>query len=418
MTIKTLPLVPEEFIGKASQSAYWENIPSEIFRNNWGKLISGTDVPLSPEKFANGFKNIVIKESKEGTNDAANLLLQEAVTNKKWSIPPHAPVELTIGPFSHFELTEQGNSVVAVGRTSSGEFTVFHVWPKQGAILIPTSFLERLEKRDLVEACLKLLLSAIIRDFWVVEQRETVFHTTEVKRLPWRKESPSDDPAIVYIPRVRYSSPSVRQCSEGLEHTLRRAHFVTGHLRKADTPSERQILIAQRYGIDVAQGYTFVKPHERGRHKREVIYRSRSALRMLYQERILQGEGKSRWFEFERDVYDLMRSIGFEVEHCAASHRGDRGVDVFATKGTDLEEINWIIQCKCFGPKRKVGPNIVRDLIGAIGQFKKGTRGMIVTTSSFTEEATKLALSEGIRLIDGIEFSKMIETAKGSQGTP
>jgi restriction endonuclease Mrr len=159
-----------------------------------------------------------------------------------------------------------------------------------------------------------------------------------------------------------------------------------------------------------------VRPHERGKNKQEVVYRSRSALQALYEAAPeLSGEGHpDRWFQFERDVYGLMAALGFEVEHIAASGRGDRGVDVFARKGTDLDTVHWVIQCKCFG-KRKVGPGIVRELVGALelgrDKYPPGTRGMIVTTSSFSAEAVNEATLGGIRLIDGSEFVNLVSTA-------
>ncbi|MFA9210494.1 MAG: restriction endonuclease, partial [Moraxellaceae bacterium] len=51
---------------------------------------------------------------------------------------------------------------------------------------------------------------------------------------------------------------------------------------------------------------------------------------------------RDAWFQFERDVQRVMEHLGFKVEHVAAARRGDRGVDVFATKGVDLDEVAWV----------------------------------------------------------------------------
>ena len=109
-----------------------------------------------------------------------------------------------------------------------------------------------------------------------------------------------------------------------------------------------------------------------------------------------------------------MKALGFHVEHIAASESADNGVDVYAVKGEDLDEVRWVIQCKCWGKNRRVAPSTVRDLVGALRHYPPGTRGMIVTTSSFTSGAIREAESAGIRLIDGREFVERAKLVRGS----
>ena len=150
---------------------------------------------------------------------------------------------------------------------------------------------------------------------------------------------------------------------------------------------------------------------EPGTHN-EVIYKSRSALQLLYR---ADGEitGETNvvdWFQFERDVNNVMVKLGFQVHHKAADRHGDGGVDILATKGTDadFDLINWVIQCKCWKPTRKVTPSVVRELLGVLTGYPHGTRGMIVTTSSFSSGARENAEASDIRLVDGEEFAKLI----------
>jgi restriction endonuclease Mrr len=114
-----------------------------------------------------------------------------------------------------------------------------------------------------------------------------------------------------------------------------------------------------------------------------------SALRSLYtvETGSTAGAQEVQWFQFERDVQSIMSSLGFAVEHAAAARSGDDGVDVYARKGTDLEEVSWLIQCKCYSAARKVGPATVRELVGALEDHPAGVRGMIVTTSRFSSGA-------------------------------
>jgi HJR/Mrr/RecB family endonuclease len=124
------------------------------------------------------------------------------------------------------------------------------------------------------------------------------------------------------------------------------------------------------------------------------------------------GGTRPRWFTFETDVRNLMRALGFTVQHVSTAHGGDHGVDVLATKGHDLDEVNWIIQCKCFRPDRRIGPSVIREIIGALHNKPAGTRGMVVTTSAFTTGAIELAHQANIRLIDGEELSSRIQGAE------
>lgn len=172
---------------------------------------------------------------------------------------------------------------------------------------------------------------------------------------------------------------------------------------------EHQLFLAKRYGFPVPVGYTFVRPHERGTKAMDILYRSRSALRSLYTEIEIASAETPQWFQFERDVVTLLRDLGFKVHHLAASRRGDHGVDVSATKGHDLDEVRWLIQCKCFGPQHKVGPSVIREMLGALEGSGAGTKGMIVTTSSFTGGARELAREHGLRLINGQEFHDLLQ---------
>ena len=105
-----------------------------------------------------------------------------------------------------------------------------------------------------------------------------------------------------------------------------------------------------------------------------------------------------------------MDALGFTVEHIATSRHGDGGIDVYATKGRDFDEMNWVIQCKCWHPKRKIPPNIIRELIGVLAGYPHGTRGMVITTSSFSSGAIEAATEANIRLIDGGEFMELVKS--------
>ena len=178
---------------------------------------------------------------------------------------------------------EADNEVTFIGRSDNGQFSIIVLGLVNKALWFDARITLQKELADKIFAALKLLFSAIVRDFHVVETRQRAFEVTQEKRLPIPRFQ-HDGPITVYLPRVRYiSSPDVSRCRNKLGHQERRAHLVHDHLGKANSASAHQLILASRYGFDVPKGYTFVRAHDRGGKKRDIIYRSRSALNCLYQ---------------------------------------------------------------------------------------------------------------------------------------
>ena len=143
------------------------------------------------------------------------------------------------------------------------------------------------------------------------------------------------------------------------------------------------------------------------------IYRSRSALQLIYNIVDPGGSTDVEWFKFERDVVSLMKVLGYDVKHQASNRSGDGGVDVFAydPKGDEI----WAIQCKCYAAHHKVGPEVIRALYGSMTSYPEGTKGMVVTTSTFTAGAKKEAHKMNITLIDGCQFTDLAASIKLQQ---
>src|SRR5262249_29738934 len=107
---------------------YWPRIPGPQ-RFNWGYLIDGLDIPVSPEVWVADSK-FPLADNVEEVTSSAHALLDEAFSSKKWIIPPGAIVELRIGPFSYMEVWEIQDEVYFVWRTSKDEFSIVSVDPK------------------------------------------------------------------------------------------------------------------------------------------------------------------------------------------------------------------------------------------------------------------------------------------------
>lgn len=403
--VQRLRLEPSNFPTASTPAQFWNNVP-EGGRVAWGQLVDGSDFPVGKQLMLESLDTFPTTENPADSLLFAENLLAEAFDNKRGTIPWHATVELRIGPFREIEFTEISGTAYFVLRSESDEIHVGFVNPRdrECTFNLPSEIPD--DRRQSIEAAVKVLLCAVVRDFWVVETRERAF-TARIAQ-PRNSSQRSEGPRVVYLPRIRYESPPrLAEAFNELGYQRKHPHPVAGHVRRlADgrVASEIQLMLAERYGIRVPDGHTFVRPHQTGVNERSVVFRSRSALRSLYTVVEDGPELQIEWFRFERDVHSFMESSGFDVQHVAASGRPDHGIDVYATKGTDIDEIRWVIQAKCWRPNRKVGPSTVRELRGVLARQKPGTRGMIVTTSSFTSGARAEADDGGILLIDGQEF--------------
>jgi hypothetical protein len=250
---------------------------------------------------------------------------------------------------------------------------------------------------------ISILLAAIIRDFWVVEERHSIFGSgLRTRKFP-RIKSDQREPKIFYLPRLRYIR-DIKGKANDLNYQSRRPHFVSGHLRKALHASDKQIFLARKYGIIVPEGFTFVRPHKRGDQAQERIYRSRSALKCLQALKNGYSEGSGDlWFKYELNVKNWLNSNGYIVDHLGASKSGDGGVDIQASK----EDEHLLVQCK-YWQSQKIGPNIIREMIGTLNTFPEGSRGVIVTPSELTAGAKQLAIENGIQYIELADFGTRI----------
>ena len=115
---------------------------------------------------------------------------------------------------------------------------------------------------------------------------------------------------------------------------------------------------------------------------------------------------------FERLIVKLLVEMGYGGSVVGAGkalgRSGDGGVDgVIDQDALGLDRV--YIQAKRYGPGNNVGPGAVRDFFGSLDRFR-ATKGLFVTTSSFTADAVETAaqLSKRIVLIDGGTLSSLM----------
>lgn len=111
---------------------------------------------------------------------------------------------------------------------------------------------------------------------------------------------------------------------------------------------------------------------------------------------------KLKWHEFEKLLVQVLRRLGFQVEH--TGRKGpDGGFDV---RCTDSKGQFFLVQCKHW-QWEEVGVKIVREFFGAINH-EGAKSGLIVTSGLFTQDAKKLGAEDAIRLIDGEELLRVL----------
>ena len=116
------------------------------------------------------------------------------------------------------------------------------------------------------------------------------------------------------------------------------------------------------------------------------------------------------WSQFEELTGEYFRQRGYQViENCCVG--ADGGVDIRLRKDGELI----LVQCKNWR-KNKVGVSTVRELLGAVTAFG-ASRGIVVCSGPFTEDAKKLAASTVIDIVDGGALIEHIRILKKSAPT-
>lgn len=114
---------------------------------------------------------------------------------------------------------------------------------------------------------------------------------------------------------------------------------------------------------------------------------------------------KMNGYEFEQYITSLVNYLGFTAQQTSLS--GDGGVDILAYYDKPFLKGLYLIQCKNWA--NPVGQPQVRDLYGVV-MSQRANKGILVTTSSFTDQAIEFAEGLNIELIDGKMLSEIADS--------
>jgi restriction system protein len=117
------------------------------------------------------------------------------------------------------------------------------------------------------------------------------------------------------------------------------------------------------------------------------------------------------WQDFERLVGEAFRQRGYSV---VETGRGgaDGGVDLVLRKGNE----KFLVQCKQW-KALKVGVEVVRELFGVMAA-RGATGGFVVTSGTFSGDATDFARGRNVELIDGVALHRMLRAAGAPSAAP
>ncbi len=371
----------------------------------------------------------------------------EAVAFRSATIPPNAFVDVEITPFVGCHLREQREGVYFAweqrnpgGLTSFclfrinltiGNIRAFSLGPELNEELRRINLIDRATPEGLAEfkrrctpeiinlieqvrsgwsssnwsdviTALTAVSMAIVRDFWIVEDRENAFRLGPPRtRLHRDLNGEATSSRIVYLPRCRYSKVQVEatRADRAKEWSCEK-HLVRSHFRKlseGQKASGRQKAIASIHGVEIPVGCTWVKGHFSGTNTAARVYRSRTAVSACLEvvsqthRHLLAG---LTWFAFERLCDKLMQDRGYKV----VTKVGDNGIDILAVN-TVGEYV--LVQCK--HQAKSVGPGIVRELVGARERFRSlhghVAETLIASSSGFSVNARIDASRSGIECV-------------------
>jgi CheY-like chemotaxis protein len=100
--------------------------------------------------------------------------------------------------------------------------------------------------------------------------------------------------------------------------------------------------------------------------------------------------------QFEEIIGELLRDMGYDVTVTPQTRDGGR--DLLAVLHTPIGKMLTIVECKKYKPERKIGVDLVERFMWIVDQKDRASVGLFASTSSFSKEAQRLALTHKSRL--------------------
>ncbi len=114
--------------------------------------------------------------------------------------------------------------------------------------------------------------------------------------------------------------------------------------------------------------------------------------------------------QFQEEVTRLLERMRLTVSNQGAG--ADGGIDIVAVSDDPIVGGRYVVQCKRYARERKIGVSVVRDLYGVVTS-ERASKGVLIATCGFTQDAHRFAEDKPLELIDGAELSRLL-----ASGTP
>lgn len=115
-------------------------------------------------------------------------------------------------------------------------------------------------------------------------------------------------------------------------------------------------------------------------------------------------------YQFEDYIETLLKNMGFIVRNVGYSNDG--GIDLIAEYKKPIFQGKYIVQCKKWN--ENVGQPPIRDLYG-VTVSEGANKGILITTSDFTQQAREFAEGKNIELINGVELRQLVNVYKNDE---
>ena len=134
------------------------------------------------------------------------------------------------------------------------------------------------------------------------------------------------------------------------------------------------------------------------------------AWRQTYPERALRRRSKftrvdrmERSRQFEKYCIGLLQAHGYRIADWTGRTGNDQGVDIIVISARGV-----VVAVQCKRQKDKVGPDVIRELIGATASGPyKGLAGMVMTSAFVTDGARECARRRRIKVVDRPELREL-----------
>lgn len=131
----------------------------------------------------------------------------------------------------------------------------------------------------------------------------------------------------------------------------------------------------------------------------------------LQQHLDIEWLNKLSWQEFERQVGEVYRHRGYQVEDVGGGG-ADGGVDLRLRRDGQTS----IVQCKRWRTF-KVGVKPIRELFGVMAA-ERADQAIFITSGVYTEEALSFAQGKSIELVDGAQLALMFRHVQAALRGP